>query len=153
MSVDSDYERYCDYIDPDVDIASTHERNKKLDERDAVKGFFNRIENIITLDDGESRKWIGSLPDEMFKEAIPLFTDYDHNVNYQLHFSYTGMKGFHTYALPSQNAAKNEKDNIFDAFIHRLVHITTQNEAKLISEPSFVIPLENLFVHESGYAR
>ena len=61
------------------------------------------------------------------------------------------MNGFHAYALPSQNAAKNDMDNIPDAFIHRLVHITTQNEAKLISEPNFIIPLGNLFVHESGY--
>lgn len=88
----------------------------------------------------------------MFKEAIPLFTDFDAGVDYQLHFSYTRMKALHTYTfLPSQShhAAEIERDNIPNYYVHSLLHVTNTNEIELISKPNIVIPLGKLFVNES----
>jgi len=152
-STGSEYERYCNTIEIDADIANTHKTNEELRGRDAVKQFFKEVENMDTLEDNEKREWIGSLPSKMFEEAIPLFTDFDTRTDYQLHFSYTRMEGLHTYTFPSpvsHHAAENESDDIPDYYVHSLLHATNRNKVELVSEPNIVIPLGKLFVNESG---
>ena len=154
-SAGSEYERYCNAIEIDADIASTHQTNEELKGRDAVKQFFKEVENMDTLEDNEKREWIGSLPSKMFKEAIPLFTDFDTRTDYQLHFSYTRMKALHTYTFSSRvshHVAGNESDNIPDYYVHSLLHATNRNEMELVSKPNIVIPLGKLFVNESGHS-
>ena len=143
----SGYERYCNAIEIDDDIVSTHKTNEELRERNAVKQFFKEVGNMNTLKDNEKREWIGSLPSKMFKEAIPLFTDFNTGMDYQLHISYTRMKGLHTY---THYAAENRNDNIPDYYVHSLLHVTNRNEMELVSKPNIVIPLGKLFVNESG---
>ena len=155
-SAGSEYERYCNAIEIDANIACTHKTNEKLRGRDAVEQFFKEVENMDTLENNEKREWIGSLPSRMFKEAIPLFTDFGTRTDYQLHFSYTRMKAFHTYTFPSRvshHTAENGSDNIPDYYVHSLLHVTDRNEVELISKPNIVIPLGKLFVNKSGHSK
>ena len=150
-SAGSEYERYCNAIDIDTDIASSHATNDELRERDAVKDFFEKIKKIDTFKNSDERDWIGSLPSKMFKEPIPLFTDFDTGTDYQLHFSYTKMKAVPTYT--SLKPKQNDSDNVPDYYCHGLLHIRNGSEVDLVSYPNIVIPLGKLFVNESGRSK
>ncbi|KAF2489637.1 hypothetical protein BU16DRAFT_544024 [Lophium mytilinum] len=87
-----------DYFDDDdaADMAFTHERNSELSDRPMVKEFFNKLPNLSTLADPETRSWLGDFPSDIWEDAIPLFTDGDPkeaaSTDYQLHPCYTRLK-------------------------------------------------------------
>lgn len=79
---------YGGYVDTEADMANIHASNQKLTTRPAVMRFFDKIQTIETLRDGNTRKWLGHLSSDMINEAVPLFED-DTGVNYQVHLSYS----------------------------------------------------------------
>ena len=147
----SEYERYRNAIGIDADIASSHETNYELRERVAVESFFETVKKIDTFKNSDERDWVGSLPSKMFKEPIPLFTDFDTGTDYQLHFSYTKMRALPTYT--SLKPKQNDSDNVPDYYVHSLLHISNGSEVDLVSELDMVIPLGKLFVNESGRSK
>ena len=83
----------------------------------------------------------------MATDAIPLFTNHDTKIDYQLHFSYTWMNALHTYDTPD-----HESGAIADYYVHSLLHVEKGHKPELISDPNLVIPLGKLFVNESGHS-
>ncbi|KAI1201726.1 hypothetical protein F5X97DRAFT_289399 [Nemania serpens] len=173
---DWECESYDSPGDSDVDIANTHESNKELAERDAVKEFLKKIKSIDTLEDLATRQWIGSLPLRWSNGAIPLFT---HNgTDYQLHISYTWMKGIRTageWIAPSwevmkkiyaQNKTNKEDqkdrehdadvkvnpDRAVDSQVHCLARASEQSSMEFVTNPSVVIPFGKLFLNRLGHS-
>lgn len=120
----------------DYDLAVTHSRNKELRQRDGVKQFFAKLNTIESLWDQETRKWLGSLPYHMRREAIPLLESNIDGVfeDYQLHPSYSWL-----------TRGKTAKDP--DLMLYRL----SCAEKVTLQIPNLFIPLGRLFVNaENG---
>jgi hypothetical protein len=60
--------------DGDHDIALTHDGNSMLHEPHKVKTLFGDAREHQSMADLKTRKWISSLPFDMAKEAILLFS-------------------------------------------------------------------------------
>lgn len=130
----------------DHDMAITCQSNRELRKRDAVKGFFEKLEGIRSrsLND-ETREWFGTLPTRMSTEAIPLFRDDSTGADYQLHPSFTSMRSLHTAG--SMEAAK------IDPYLYGLLHCGESGDCDLSTWPKLVIPVGKLFVNRSGCSK
>jgi hypothetical protein len=151
----SDDEEFEDDIEFDPDIAISHESNDVLKEKKAVKEFFEYVEkNINDFSDPKQREWLGSLPSRMRADAIPLFTDEDTNIDFQLHPSYTWMNAIYTHGWEDHSDIQNAGDLIPDYYVHSLLAIReSESQAAIIPLLDFVIPLGKLFANESGQSR
>ena len=139
----SEYKRSLRAAETNFDIANTHKSNQELKQCDAVQNFFAQAATVRSLEEYDTRNWIGSLPSTMSEWAVPLFTD-ENEIDFQLHFSYTWMGALHT--------ARTKNANIVDPYVHGLVHIINSDESELIDDPIIVIPLGKLFINKSRHS-
>lgn len=125
--------RSADIGDPDDhDIATTHDDNSKLKERDEVKRFFEEAREHKSLAELGTREWIGCLPLDMSQEAIPLFVDVDSSTDYQLHPHYT--------TLELRNAVLQPHPEIFRLSI----------DGTTLKDPNLVCGIGRLFVNSDN---
>ncbi|KAK0512969.1 hypothetical protein JMJ35_004986 [Cladonia borealis] len=117
----------------DSNIAITHDRNTKLKERPAVDKFFEKIRNLKSLADHETRRWLGSLPFYMSEDGIPLFVDgddsWDDSEDYQLHPHYPWMEVGKTATEPHNDFCRLSIDG------------------NRLEDPNLVIGIGRLFVN------
>jgi len=101
-----------------------------------VKQFFARVRNVKSLWDQKTRDWLGSLPHDMCREAIPLFENKIDGVSegYQLYPTYGWL-----------TLGKTAKDPDLDFY-----HLSCVENAEL-QKPRLFMPLGRLFVNaENG---
>ncbi|KAN0075068.1 hypothetical protein V8E54_007679 [Elaphomyces granulatus] len=128
--IDRDYEN----IEVEWDLAITHRCNADLRRRNKVKKFFDKVKNIKSIWDKDTREWLAGLPRTMRGEAIPLFEsniDGD-SEDYQLHPNYSWL-------TPGVNA--EDPDNDF----YQLSDTELQ-----VSQNCLFMPLGRMFVNAAN---
>ncbi|KAI0118167.1 hypothetical protein GGR51DRAFT_554660 [Nemania sp. FL0031] len=143
--IKSKSEIYDPAWDYDTDLVYNHGSNQQLEETQAAKEFFAKIDNIDTLQDETTRHWFGCLPDKFPDGAIPLFTDGE--IDYQLHFSFSMMAGIDTSTFLTPLGPRLDP---IEFFVHCIALASETSELELVLDPLFVIPLGKLVLNKYG---
>ncbi|KAI0105045.1 hypothetical protein GGR51DRAFT_520666 [Nemania sp. FL0031] len=123
--------------DDGYDTATTHACNADLRTHEIVRGFFNDVKRLKSLEDPNTRKQLATLPVGKGDLVVPLFEDIASATEYQWHPSFTN--------LDPGNLADNPHPDIF--------YLSVDGRRLPLDDPErpqLVLGIGRLFVNTKG---